>query len=168
MYGIIIPIWMIWLIPPYVFIALAALLVLDSLFFMILFRAFRLHELGRESARSVLLGSIFRVWLLSFLADFIGALPLLIIFGLGTFPTEVAWQLNQAVFYNPFTHVGAFFSVFGSILLAALLNLFFTYRFSLKKVIGEASLRLKFCLWFAVLSAPWFFLIPSIWWSPTF
>ena len=158
-YNVIFPIWALMFFPPTIFIALAGNFIVDSVVLLIAGACLRIgareeQTLGRFYGRSII-----KVWLLGFLADFIGTLPLWIIFEFGLI--EVAPEMTAAIYTNLFQNTGAVLLVLACIAIAGVCIYFFNYRFSLKKSLPEVRERKAVSLVLAIVTAPWTLLLPT-------
>ncbi len=118
-----------------------------------IFRISRVHK----DLKTFYKKSILKVWLYGFLADFIGALIILI------FPTGSSNELSTAVSYDPFSHPLAVIIILTSMLVASIFILIFNYKIVFKSVIEEKRLRFKISLTIAIITTPWTFLLPTKW-----
>jgi len=143
LYNILLPIWLLWLVPITWLIILPGNAIIDFLVTMLAMKFTGCANPARK-ARTVLL----RVWLLGFLADFIGV---------------VFMMLNDTVAYNPFENVFACLWVAGCILISAVCIYFFNSKFALKKANLQPEQLKKVALALAVFTAPYLFFIPTSW-----
>ena len=160
LYDVIFPIWLIWLIPPVIFIALAANFVVDTIVILVIFAVIKNKGAGGYSISSLYKKSILKVWLLGFAADIISAI-LLTIFSMitGLLPNNII----GAVMLNPFTNIWALLIVLFFVALAGMLIFLFNYHITFKKIIHEKALKCKISIAIAIITAPWTFLIPTAW-----
>lgn len=152
LYNIILPIWMMAMVPPLVFISLGLSYAIDTLVLRISGK--KLTGDGRALWKS----SILRVWLLGFAADFIGSVWMFL-------PALTNWSTDfvNAVMLNPFSHpVGLAWTIIG-VLISGVLIYVFDLKFGLKKAELADEQRKKAALWLAVFTAPYLFLIPMVW-----
>jgi len=158
--NVIFPIWAMMILPPIMFIVLGGNYIIDSAVILISFWALKGKKLTKTSTKEFYKNSIIRVWILGFLADIIGSIPL---WGISmTSHMGFSQQFVQAIHVNPFSHLGAFFMVLASIIIAIYFIYVFNYKISFKKV-EERALKMKMSLILAIITAPWTFLIPTQW-----
>lgn len=161
--NVIFPIWFIWILPPVIFIAAGGNFIIDSLVILISFKLLKVMENTGYSMKELYKKSIFKVWGLGFLADIIGAMPLFIVFAVGIRAFEVPYEIESAVFMNPFANIWAFLIVFGCMILAAILIYVFNYHITFRETIKEKALKTKISLILAIITMPWTFLLPTEW-----
>lgn len=161
LYDIIFPVWLIWLIPPVIFIALAANFVVDTVVILIIFALIKDRAAKGYSIQSLFGKSILKVWLLGFAADIISAVLLTII--VSNMAGILSNNIIGAVYGNPFTNVWALLIVLFFVASAGCLIFLFNYKITFKKTIHEKALKFKLSLAIAVITTPWTFLTPTSW-----
>ena len=152
LYNIILPIWMMAMVPPLVFVSLGLSYAIDTLVLRICGN--RLTGDGKALWKS----SILRVWLLGFAADFVGSVWMFL-------PALTDWSSDfiNAVMLNPFSHpLGLVWTIVG-LLISGVLIYIFNLKLGLKKAELTDEQRKKAALRLAVFTAPYLFLIPMVW-----
>ena len=162
LYNVIFPIWLLWLIPTTWIIVLPANFVIDLLVVVLTLKHLKVSDV-RQHAKKVIL----RVWIMGFVADFIGTFAMLLS-NLIDFENRALrdwWYENitNAVSYNPFQSVFAFLWVTICILLTAFFIYLFNCKWCLKKAELEDGQRKKVALLLAVFTAPYLFYLPTQW-----
>ena len=157
--NLIFPIWILWLFPPIVIVAMIGNYIIDSLVILLALVVFKVSSVTGESTKSLYKRSILKVWIFGFLADILGTALLFIIMMIlgGT------KDLVQGISYNPLSNLGSFLIVFIAILAAAVFIYIFNYNYVFNKLIIERKARLKVALTIAILTMPWTYLIPTEW-----
>ena len=123
--NLIFPIWILWLFPPIVIVAMIGNYIIDSLVILLALVVFKVSSVTGESTKSLYKRSILKVWIFGFLADILGtALLFIIMMILGG--TE---DLVQGISYNPLSNLGSFLIVFIAILAAAVFIYIFNYNY---------------------------------------
>jgi hypothetical protein len=155
LYNLILPVWLLWLLPQTWLAVLPGNLAVDCL---VLYGALSL--LHRTDKGALFRPLWWRFWLLGFAADFLGVLWLLLAFF--TAMGDNFWaNAMEFVMHDPFGHPLAFFWTLAAIAIAGV----FVYRFDLAcmkrhcPALSQAEQR-KVALAMAVVTAPWTFLIP--------
>ena len=142
LYNMILPPFMIvMLAPPWVIISLVGNFLIDSLLLIVLLAVFIKKSIGKQYIRT-----IFKVWGLGYASDFIGMLYLL---------TPHLLSLSKApdLDDNVFIAVG--------ILIASVCIFIFDYFVSFRKCGFTKMQRLVASLSFAIITAPYTFLLPE-------
>lgn len=152
LYNIILPIWLMAVVPPLVFVSLALSYGIDTLVLRI--SGSKLTGDGKALWKS----SILRVWLLGFAADLIGSVWMF-------FPALTEWNADivNAIMLNPFSHPVGFIWAAVGIVISAVMIYIFNLHFGLKKAELTDEQRKKAALWLAIFTAPYLFLIPMVW-----
>ena len=148
LYNVMFPIWFFWLLPtPLWLFILPANFAIDSL---VLYLAMRWH--GLQSKLEIWKKSIWKIWVIGFLSDFIGAL---LIFGLYYLLAEVF-----SVSWNLILFPGTTMLSLPGAALAGVLIYFLNKRFSFRKCGLDPAQVHKLCFALAVFTAPYAMLIP--------
>lgn len=168
LYDVIFPIWFIWLFPPVILIAFAGNFVIDSIVMLISFKLLKAGEVTSLSMKELYKESIVKIWCLGFLADIIGALILLALTSSEIPFLKIPNKIEHAVFLNPFENIWGFLIIFACMAIASFLIYVFNYNITFKKIIKEKALKVKMSLIFAIVTAPWTFLIPTKWFTKGF
>lgn len=163
LHNLIFPIWLLWLIPSTWIIVLPANFLIDLLVVVVTLKCMKVQGI-RKKAKSVIL----RVWLMGFVADFIGTAAMflsnLIDFDYET-PMGKWWynNISNAVSYNPFDSIYAILWVTVCVILSAFFIFLFNYKFCLKKADLSDRDRRKLALSLAIVTAPYLFYLPTAW-----
>lgn len=145
LYNVLFPLWMILLFPQMWLIVLPGNFLVDSLVLLI-----SLAVLGIPAKKQWYKHCILKIFGFGLLADVIGAgymLLMLIVFDVGSSGSELLLSLPALVISG---------------VLIFVLNYFFTFDIVGTRILDK-SLRLKMSLIFAVVTAPYTFLIPASW-----
>ena len=139
LYNILFPIWMLMLIPTAWVAVLPINFIVDSLVLIIAAKKIGIFEKGMYKKH------ILKVWIFGFVADLIGAAALL---G-AMYIFEDVYQGDELIITLP------------AMLVAAVMIFVLNYRFSFSDI--DKRSRLKMALSFAIITAPYTFLIPISW-----
>ncbi len=139
LYNVLFPLWMLLMFPQVWIIVLPGNFLIDSVVLLICMYAFK-----TESKKQYYLKHIFKIFAFGLLADVIGSafMLLMTVLEFGTMGDE------------PYLTVPA-------LLISAAMIFVFNYYITFKK--EEKTQRLKLALTFAVVTAPYTFLVPSSW-----
>ena len=156
LYNLILPVWLLWILPPVWLIILPGNLLIDVLAVLA-----ALAALKRRDKRRILGRLWRRVWLLGFAADAAGVAWLL----LGAF--SAAWTSGSGwaeavnpVMHDPFAHPVAFLWTAAAVALSGVCIYFFD-RKVLGKIDGLTDREGRvIALTLAIVTAPWTFFIP--------
>jgi len=161
-YNVFFPVWLLFLFPPLILVSLLVNFLVDSAVII-----FGLRRIGITDWKPIYKTTWWKVWLLGFLADIIGAVFLgLITLGVGSLLPYPSVGLSRvlddaftAVMYNPFEHPLALLIVVLAIGLVGWL----IYVFN-KRVFRRAGLEPdqvnRMARLLAFWTAPYFFLLP--------
>lgn len=161
LYNVIFPIWFLMFFPPIILITLAGNFIIDSLVVLACYRAFKLTDIVGDF-KTFYRGSIIKVWLYGFLADFAGAVILFISGTMGDY-IGIPNEIISAIHYDPFGHPAAIAIIVFAMLVSAALIYLFNYRTVFKSRIEDSKIRFKMALTLAVLTMPWTFMLPTKW-----
>lgn len=161
LYNMLFPIWLIWMLPlTGVFpIVLIGNFIIDSLVIYFTMKIMKVEHI-KENYKS----SIFRIWIMGFLADVIGMLPML--FLMFNPDDEIYHEIGYYVCYNPLKSPGSFFFVAVCIVLAGLCIYGFNRKIALKKTSLNLEQKKKAAIAMAVITAPYLYLLPFEWVFP--
>lgn len=140
LYNVLFPFWMLLLFPITWLVVLPGNFIIDSLVLIV-----SMYCLKIEEKKSFYIQNIFQIFGFGMLSDFIGAVYMLILvigFEMGRMGDE--WYLTVPALFISATCIFA-------------LNYFVTFRKY------EKHLRVKLSLIFAIITAPYTFLVPSSW-----
>ena len=148
---------LIWIAPVLWLIVIPFNFIYDSLVVYFSFRKLKVSDIKSEYKNSIL-----RVFIMGFVADFIGCLLML---GIDFIELDVTWwsELQFAMAFDPFRNVLAFIVVTLCIIFTAILIYVFNYYFCFKKTSLSLSDIKKTSLYLAVFTAPYLLYLPSIW-----
>lgn len=160
LYNVIFPLWLIMFFPPVILITLAGNFIIDSLVIVLCYYMFKLADI-QDSLKNFYKNSIVKVWLFGFLADFMGALILLVSSTMGDY-IGLSYEIYSAISYSPFSHPIALIIVIFAMLVSAMFLFLINYRITFKDI-KEKKMRLKVALTIAIITIPWTFLLPTKW-----
>lgn len=161
LYNVIFPIWILWLIPITWLVVLPANFLIDLLVLVITLRCLKV-----ENRKRIVKSSIWKVWLLGFLADFIGT-AFMFLAGLIRFapnsPIYEWWYSNivMGVNYDPFHSVYSFLWTTVCIIITGFCIYWFNYKISFKKTDLPKSQKKRLALSLAVVTVPYLFYLPT-------
>lgn len=161
LYDVAFPIWIVMFFPPMLFITLAGNFIIDSLVILICFFIFKLKEI-QSALKIFYMESILKVWLFGLLSDIVAAVILFLTgshgdsFGLPN-------KIRSAIIHDPFSNPGAVIILIFSMLVSGVFMFLFNYRIIFKNQIAEKKLRFKVALTIAIVTIPWPFWFPAIW-----
>ena len=101
LYNVMFPIWLLWLFPFTWIVVLPGNFIVDLLVIVLTMRHLKVDDVKAKAKKVIL-----KVWLMGFVADFIGCIGMFI-FNL----VEIKWVTDDfisALNLNPFEHMGAF------------------------------------------------------------
>lgn len=168
-YNVILPIWLLVIFPFTWIIILPLNFLIDTLVLKLTMKYLKI-----EKRKEIYKNTIFKTWILGFLADFIGAALLLIapfclserVSDNSTFGIIVD-KLSQ-IMINPFDNIYSIVITIIAVIITAYFIYLFNYKFALKKVFTEGYLEdkdmRKIALSMAVFTAPYVFFLPAIYW----
>ncbi len=139
LYNVIFPFWMLILLPVSWLIVIPANAIIDSLVLII-----GMYALKMQDKKDIYKKCMLKVFLFGFLSDIIGA-------GLMFITLLLEWSNTADELY---------FTI-PALIISAILIFIFDYFFSFKKL--EKTERFKLALTFAIVTAPYTFLIPTEW-----
>jgi len=155
LYNLIFPVYMLWLIPPVIFIVGILNFIIDSVVVLITEKILKLEDMFSKYKKV-----IFKVWIFGFLADFIGALFLFLISGLFE---NLDIPIKYNIDYNPFGNIYALIITIVGILIAGILIFIFNKKIYFNKIDITEKQRFILSLVMAVVTAPYLFLLPMNW-----
>jgi hypothetical protein len=158
LYNVIFPIWLLLFFPPVIFITLIGNFVIDSIVVIVCCRIFKL--INSHNILYYWKKSIFKVWLIGFLADFIGALFLFSVQILGD-SIGMPYNITNSIAYNPFNNIWGCIIVVIAISISAVVIYIMNARFAFKNIIEDEKMKVKFAITLAIVTAPWTFLLPT-------
>lgn len=160
--NVIFPIWMMWIFPPLVFIALVGNFVIDSIVILAAFAIFKVVKSTGLSMGQLYKKSILKVWIFGFLADIVGAIMLFVVM-LILESINGTNDIIAGICYNPLNNITGFLIVVAAVALAVLLIWIFNYYIVFNRLIEDSKIRMKVALTIAIVTMPWTYLIPTQW-----
>lgn len=152
LYNIIFPMYMLWVMPPVIFISVILNFIIDSIVILVTEKVLKIKDITSKYKKLIL-----KVWGFGFLADFIGAFLLFLISSLlGGLNIPIRYNID----YNPFGNIYALIITISCIIISGILIYIFNKKFCYKKV--ELTDREKhiLALTMAIVTAPYLFLLP--------
>ena len=154
LYNVLFPIWILIFFPQVLAIVIPGNLIVDAAVLLIALAAMHHRAKG-----AVLRRCWWKVWLLGFAADLIGAAWMV----LGWFVTSWVPSLDSSlgkILYNPFGHPAAFLWTAAGVAIAGWFIFLLDRRVfrSVPELTSRQSTRLA--LTFAIVTAPWLFFLP--------
>lgn len=155
LYNLIFPMYMLWVMPPVIFISAALNFIIDSIVILITEKVLKIENIFSKYKKVIL-----KVWGFGFLADFIGALFL---FGISGLFEGLDIPIKYNIDYNPFGNVYALIITILGILIASVLIFLFNKKICFKKVDITEKQKFILSLVMAIVTAPYLFLLPVTW-----
>lgn len=159
LYNIILPIWLLWLFPQAWLIALPGNLLIDCLVLTL-----ALAALKHQNKRAVVRALWWKLWLLGFLADFVGAAFLLPSVFLPEWLDGAARAWVEAnlypIYYNAFLTPWAFLWTLAAVALAGVCIYCFDKRAMKHCALLTQREKHITALALAIVTAPWLFFLP--------
>ena len=152
LYNIIFPMYMLWVVPPVIFIAAILNFIIDSIVILITEKVLKVKDIVSKYKKVIL-----KVWGFGFLADFIGAFLLFLISALFE---KLDIPIKYNIDYNPFGNIYAFIITMSCIIISGVLIYIFNKKFCYKKVDLTEREKHILALTMAILTAPYLFLLP--------
>lgn len=162
--NLILPIWLLWLVPTAWIFILPANFVID-----LTVSALALRLSGVGGIGKVLKVSILRTWLCGFAADFAGTAlmlsPLIISETVLKNAPGCEWaeKLAYRLTVNPFGGALSLLWTFASVALAAFVIYRLNYKFCFRRAEMSDAQRGRVSLALAAFTAPWLFFLPASW-----
>lgn len=152
-YNIIFPVYMLWAVPPVIFISMIFNFIIDSAVLLICDKILKIKDIFSKYKKV-----IFKVWGFGFLSDLIGAIFLFVISSIFSF-LEIPIRYN--IDYNPFGNIYALIITIIGILISSILIYVFNRYISFKKLDISSREKCIMALTLAIVTAPYLFLLPS-------
>ena len=152
-YNLLLPIWLLWLVPQIWLILLPGNLIVDCLVLFLTLLALKHTQKG-----AVLKKLWWKIWLLGFAADAVGVLWMI----LGLFTGEWSPWMDRnlsSMLHDPFASPLAFLWTLAGVALAGVCIYFFDRRAMKSCTLLTAREKHIAALTLAVVTAPWLFLI---------
>lgn len=161
LYNLLLPLWLLWILPITWIVILPGNFLIDLLVLVLTMKHLNISDKKQQAKKSIL-----RIWLCGFVADFIGALGMLLAelieFDYST--TLGKWwnhNITNPVAFNAFSNIWSFLWVGVCVFISAFFIYLFNYRFCLNKTELEKEQKKKVALAMAVFTAPYLFYFPS-------
>lgn len=158
LYNIIFPFWILWMIPIAWLIIIPSNFIVDSLLLILFMRILKIDNIVGKYRKSIM-----KVWLLGFLADIIGCIPLMFMgfseFGEDTYLLE---NLRKGIMLKPLSNIYSIIFTAVCVIISGILIYIFNYKIALKKVEFNDSQKKKIALLMAIFTAPYLFFMPAI------
>lgn len=153
LYNLIFPVYLLWLIPPVIFIVGILNFIIDSVVVLITEKVLKMEDIFSKYKKV-----IFKVWGFGFLSDFIGAFFL---FCMSSLVSNLNIPIKYNIDYNPFGNIYAFLITILGILISGVLIFIFNKKFSFKKVDMTERQKYVLSLAMAIVTSPYLFLLPA-------
>ncbi len=152
LYNVILPIWLLWIFPPIIFVVIIANTIIDLAVAFLSMKSLKITEAFKKAKKCLL-----KIVLIGFFSDFIGALFLFLTISLSNSP------FVESAAWNPFANITSILVTLVAIVIAAILIYFLNYILSFNKVDIADKDKKKIALYLAIFTAPYTFLIPTMW-----
>ncbi len=156
LYNLIFPIWILWVIPVTWIIVLPVNFIIDLLVVVLTMKFLKVKDI-KQNAKTVIL----HVWIMGFVADFIGTIAMLLS-GFG--PELDGWwneYIGYPVSYNQLDNIFSILWVTACVIITALFIYIFNNKWCLKKALLDDKQRKRVALSLAVFTAPYLFYLPT-------
>ena len=151
-----------WLFPITWIVVLPANFIIDSLVILITLIVLKIND-----KKTIYKKAIFKAWIFGFLADFIGAVIMIIptlIFS--KLPKDISMWLDKNLIsplaYNPFSSIYSGLWGILAVIIAGYFIYLFNYKITLKNIDMEVRSKKMLAISLAVFTAPYLFFIPMI------
>ena len=159
LYNMMFPIWSLWIIPVTWIVVLPANFLVDLLVVVLTMTYLKIPDI-KQNVKAVIL----RVWLMDFVADFIGSVYMFLVTELDFGRNDQWWEeIRESVFHNPLQSIGGFIWTTISVLFAAVFLYFINTLWCLEKAGLNDSQRKKLALSIAIFTAPYICYLPTDW-----
>lgn len=142
--NVIFPIWLLWLIPTVWIIIIPGNFIIDSLVLIISMKLFKI-VCKKEFYKK----HIFKIFIFGMISDIIGSLFIFLLLNIFENIIDLGITGDELLITGP------------GLILASILIFILNYFITFRKL--EKRLRFKFSLIFAIVTAPYTFLIPTSW-----
>lgn len=161
LYGVVLPVWLLWLLPEPLAIVVPVIFLLD---FLVLF--FEMKHLGVVNRREKLRASLWKTWLLGLLGDLAGAALMFLATAVSTNPKTGfgRWwyhYLTNPISVNPFHSVFSVLWTAAAVLLAGMAIYVFNWKVAFAKLKIQEDQKRKLAISLALFTAPYLFFLPS-------
>ena len=155
LYNLIFPMYMLWVIPPIIFISAILNFTIDSVVILITKKVLKIENIFSKYKKVIL-----KVWGFGFLADFIGALFL---FGVSGLFDNLNIPIKYNIDYNPFGNIYALIITLLGILISGVLIYIFNKKISFKNIDITERQKNILSVTLAIITSPYLFLLPITW-----
>lgn len=155
LYNLIFPMYMLWVMPPVIFISAILNFIIDSIVVVITKRFLKIENVFSKYKKIIL-----KVWFFGFLSDFIGALFL---FGVSGLFENLNIPIKYNIDYNPFGNIYALIITFLGILVSGILIFIFNKKISFKNIDITERQKFVLSLVLSIVTSPYLFLLPVTW-----
>ena len=152
LYNLIFPMYMLWVMPPIIFISAILNFIIDSIVVLVTEKFLKIENIFSKYKKVIL-----KVWGFGFLADFIGAF---LLFGISALCESLDIPIKYNIDYNPFGNIYALIITLLCILIAGVLIFIFNKKISFKNIDITEKQKFILSLALAILTAPYLFLLP--------
>ncbi len=152
LYNIILPIWIIWIFPPLLFICIVLNSIVDYFVTYI-----SMKKRGIKDAKAITKKIIFKVVTFGFLADFAGAIALI---GITAISND---KVVEGIMMNPFKNALSLLAYIPALVIAGVVIYWLNYKISFKNIDIDDKHKKLVSLYLAIFTAPYTFLIPTEW-----
>lgn len=157
LYNMIMPIWLLLLMPYMWWVSIAGNLIIDLLVVSVSLRVLRVANIKEKLKKSLL-----KTYIIGFLSDFIGCVPLLVVmFGLSD-KSRLVNELQQSLMKNPFSSLMSFAIVTFCVILTSLLIYILNMKLAFNKLELDLSQKKKLAISVAIFTAPYLFYLPAM------
>jgi len=159
LYNMVLPIWLLWLIPGTWIIILPLTFITDSAVLLLSLKALKQNEIKQKYKRT-----IWEIWVLGFAAD----IPGIVLLGISQFfPYSQTGFLNwwyenitNNVVFHPSGNIFSLLYVLAAIAVSSVFIYLFNLKISLKNINMDDRAKKLTALSLAVFTSPWLFLLP--------
>lgn len=155
LYNLIFPMYMLWVVPPVIFISAILNFIIDSAVVLITEKVLKMENIFSKYKKVIL-----KVWGFGFLADFIGAFFL---FGISALFDGLNIPIKYNIDYNPFGNIYALLITILGILISGVLIFIFNKKICFKKLDITEKQKFILSLVMAIVTSPYLFLVPVTW-----
>lgn len=151
------PIWLLLLMPYMWLYVIPANFVIDLVVLAITMKILKVSDLWNNIKKAVI-----KIWLWGFVSDFIGCLPMLLMWWLQIDDANgVLGRIQYGVMFNPLANVEAFIYVLICVVIAGCFVFYFNYVVALAKTNLSKKEKRTVSLVMAIVTAPYLFFVPT-------
>lgn len=160
LYGVVLPIWLLWLLPRGLIVVIPVIFLLD---FLVLF--FEMGHMGVKDRKEKLRTTLWKTWLLGLLGDLAGAALMFLATAVptagGGFGKWWYRYLTNPISVNPFHSVFSMIWTAAAVFLAGMAIYAFNWKFAFSKLKIQEEKKKQLALSLALFTAPYLFFLPS-------